>query len=189
MRISSSGKTAQKPFSVAHCVTSLCPFSFFVLLLLLTHVLLPQGASAAPGPLSLVFINEENTVVLTQPLEEGQCFGIRFIHSVAKSPVEEWFCAEKAQLFLEKTVYQDFGAGLPFTPEAGQRMRFEGKSIILEGFHRQFDQVSVRIGRIAHHTLLLPNARGGYDERPMERLSVPGSAITFRLVPGSTQKN
>ena len=57
------------------------------------------------------------TVLCFFPVRRGKDWvRIRYIHSVAKSPVEDWFRVSQQTIFLERTVYQDFGAGLPHTP-------------------------------------------------------------------------
>ncbi|HJA78865.1 MAG TPA: DUF1850 domain-containing protein [Candidatus Desulfovibrio intestinavium] len=117
------------------------------------------------------------------PLGNGSTFAIRYIHSVARTPVEDWFAVNDNCLYLEKTVYQDFGAGLPHMPEGGQRMTTAGGHVIISGFHRALPRFDLRVGRIARHTLILPDA-GGWREVPLDRVAPPGSALTFRMDDG-----
>ena len=135
---------------------------------------------------TLFLLDESNTPVFQCPLKEGNCFAIRFIHSVAKSPVEEWFCVEKKHMILQKTVYHDFGAGLPYKPEQKQQMRFENSHIVIDNFHRQMDKFTLRVGRIAKHTLLLPkelayNVDGEEKKIDLDKLTKPGKPLTFTL--------
>ena len=117
----------------------------------------------------------------TKELPKNAMFGIRFIHSVAKSPVEEWFSIQQDGLVLQKTVYNDFGAGLPYQPEAGQTMEFTSGHITISGYNRKFQKFDVRVGRIAEHTLLLPKENTTYEELPLAKLSPAGSALTFTV--------
>ena len=91
--------------------------------LLCLCTLLWAGAARAASPDGadgdLVLKNADGAVLFSCPAREGLSFGIRYIHSVAKSPVEDWFRVSQQTIFLEKTVYQDFGAGLPHTSGAG----------------------------------------------------------------------
>ena len=151
-----------------------------IMLLLLVSLALPSSIQAEG--LHLEVQNGQKETVFQKDMREGQCFGIRFIHSVAKSPVEDWYCVHEVALFLEKTVYQDFGAGLPHCAEATQSMRFEKDKILIEGFHRKLPEFTVRVGRIAEHTLLFPTSNGSYDELALKKLSAPGSPLTFTLV-------
>ena len=139
----------------------------------------------------LVLKNADGLVLFSCPAREGLNFGIRYIHSVAKSPVEDWFRVSHQTIFLEKTVYQDFGAGLPHTPGPGQTMSTGDGHIVISGYHKALPSFDVRVGRIARHTLLLPlegaaegkSARGMTREIPLAELDPPGSAVTFTLAP------
>ncbi len=134
----------------------------------------------AKGP-HLTLRNGQNETVFQKEMREEQCFGIRFIHSVAKSPVEDWYCIHEADLYLEKTIYEDFGAGLPHNADPGQRMHFEKGKIVIDGFHRKLPEFTVRVGRIAEHTLLFPQDNGQHQEIDLKKLATPGSPLTFTL--------
>lgn len=133
----------------------------------------------------LVLKDARGTVLFACPAQEGFTFGIRYIHSVAKSPVEDWFRVAQNVIFLEKTIYQDFGAGLPHNPGPGQTMTTAGGHIIITGYHMALPSFDVRVGRIAQHVLLLPPAvqgpRSVLREIPLAALALPGSAITFAV--------
>ncbi|MCR5814230.1 MAG: DUF1850 domain-containing protein [Desulfovibrio sp.] len=151
------------------------------LLILLFFLALSSPASIQAQDLHLEVYNGQHAKVFQKDLSEGQCFGIRFIHSVAKSPVEDWYCVHEDALYLEKTIYQDFGAGLPHSADAGQNMRFEKDKIVIEGFHRKLPEFTVRVGRIAEHTLLFPQNNGSNQELTLKELAAPGSPLTFTL--------
>lgn len=135
--------------------------------------------------------NEAGVIVFSNPLSAGQEFGIRFVHSVALSPVEEWFVAEDGLLALQRTVYQDFGAGLPHEAAKGQRMTFAQGQIVLSGFTLKLAQMDVRVGRVAEHQLLLTGAAGrervGAEAKeqtcvfPLTAWAPPGSALRFAV--------
>lgn len=137
--------------------------------------------------------NDSGSLVFSSPLPEGQEFGIRFVHSVALSPVEEWFVAEDGLLALQRTVYQDFGAGLPHDAVEGLRMTVAEGRIVLSGFNLKLPQMDVRVGRVAGHQLLLPgNATAAASEAhegekeptrvfALAAWAPPGAALRFAV--------
>ncbi len=157
-----------------------------LLLLALPLLIMPTGgtpsaAGTAGGQLRLQLKDSEGAVLLSLAVKNGFVFGIRFIHSVAQSPVEEWFAVEDGTIFLEKTVYQDFGAGLPHEPGPGQTMTCADGHVVISGYHRRLASFDVRVGRIARHTLLLPAPDGRDGALPLNSLAAPGSAVTFEI--------
>ena len=140
----------------------------------------------AKGP-HLTLRNGQNETVFQKEMREEQCFGIRFIHSVAKSPVEDWYVIENGTIFLEKTIYQDFGAGLPHEPGPGQTMACANGYVTISGFHRQLASFDVRVGRIAGHALLLPAMDGQQGVIPLNSLAPPGNALTFTTFSAALQ--
>lgn len=145
-----------------------------------------NGQSIEPR---LVLEDESGQRLFDCPMQDNGCFGIRYVHSVAQTPVEDWFCIRQKQIHLEATIYQDFGAGLPHSAGEGQKMTFENGHIRLDGFQTLLPSFDVRVGRVARHTLLLPrNATresiGNGGERrtiPLDSLLPPGRAITFSI--------
>lgn len=136
--------------------------------------------------------NPAGLLMFSVPLPAGQEFGIRFRHSVALSPVEEWFTAEEGLLALKRAVYQDFGAGLPHMAEAGQSMTFVDGRIVLTGFTLKLAQMEVRVGRVAGHELLLAVAEESEEGDlvktkplaptfPLVAWGAPGTALRFAV--------
>lgn len=105
-------------------------------------------------------------------------FTIRFLHSWARSPVDERFrLVSQDRLLLVETMYEDFGAGLPHVPESGGLMRLEGGKIRILGIDRHIPDLQVRVGRlVANHTLL-------YNGKsvPLSRVVPPGAVVVFRV--------
>ena len=154
-----------------------------------------QPASSAedwlPGRAVMLHISDGQGRVLQRiPLCSRGCFGIRYTHSVALSPVEDWFYAKGGTIFLDKTSYQDFGAGLPHSPEAGQRMQVGGGMVSISGYDRALPELVLRVGRVARHMLVLPHCchpdagpvwRDNTEEMPLSRLIRPGSVLVMSL--------
>lgn len=142
------------------------------------------GAFAAPAGdarLRLELRDARGALLWSAPAAEGMTFAIRYRHSVALTPVEDWFAVVGGVLELQRSVYQDFGAGLPHTPEQGQSMRFEGGRVVMDGYRRPLPSFDVRVGRVAQHTLLLNDASVRQKAIPLDSLARPGQAITFGL--------
>lgn len=156
---------------------------------LLLCIGLLSSAFAEDEDSDLVLTDARGAVLFACPAQEGFVFGIRYIHSVAKSPVEDWFRVAHNVIFLEKTIYQDFGAGLPHNPGPGQTMTTADGYIVINGYQMPLPSFDVRVGRVAQHVLLLPQAVKGSEsvtrEVPLAELAVPGSAITFTVAPHS----
>ena len=77
----------------------------------------------------------------------GMALSLRFIHSVQKTPVEEFLVVNEAcnELTLTATKYQSFGVGLPFLPGEGEFTQ-EGDYFYLRGQNRHFKELGLRVG-------------------------------------------
>lgn len=139
----------------------------------------------------LALENENGKILLTEKLSNNSSFAVRFIHSVAKTPVTDYFIIRDGKIILDKTIYHDFGAGLPHNPEQGQKMKAEHGEISITGFNRLIPELALRVGRVAEHTLLLfdeGKSHQGEVERkvvPLATIAKPGSVILFRILPSS----
>lgn len=130
----------------------------------------------------LCALDAAGAVLGAWPMGEEQGFAIRYTHSVALTPVEDHFVIRDGIIRLDKTVYQDFGAGLPSVPESGQSMSAGNGRIVMSGYDRPLPRFDVRVGRVAGHVLLLPG-EGGARELPLLNLAPAGSALTFTFAP------
>ena len=83
--------------------------------------------------------------LLVRQIRDAAPFTIHFIHSVQKTPVEEFLTAHADGHFhLSGTRYQSHGVGLPFLPEEGA-FRQEGEYFIL-AMERDYAELSLRTG-------------------------------------------
>lgn len=86
-----------------------------------------------------------HTTVLKAQLREAEPLTIRFIHSVQKTPVEEFLTVyADGHFHLTGTRYQSHGVGLPFLPEEGT-FHQEGEYFILS-MDRDYPALSLRTG-------------------------------------------
>ncbi len=124
----------------------------------------------------------QGETVLLAPIPSKKEFYIRFTHSVALTPVDEFFVVDGADIVLKRTVYHDFGAGLPHMAEAGQKMIFEDGKIVISGFSLKIPTLHVRVGRIAKHRLYLPNVlTNSFTELGLDNFVKPGQALALNI--------
>ncbi|MBD5557124.1 MAG: DUF1850 domain-containing protein [Desulfovibrio sp.] len=145
-------------------------------------LLLPSAAAADGTTGELCVLDAAGALAGAWPLAEGEGFAIRYTHSVALTPVEDHFVIRDGIIHLDRTVYQDFGAGLPTAPGPGQSMSAADGRLVISGFARPLERFDVRVGRVARHTLLLPTG-AGQAETPLAKLAPAGSALTFTYAP------
>ena len=87
----------------------------------------------------------DDMIVLVRQIRDEVPVTIHFIHSVQKTPVEEFLTAHTDGHFhLAGTRYQSHGVGLPFLPEEGT-FRQEGEYFILD-MDRDYSEMSLRTG-------------------------------------------
>lgn len=145
-------------------------------LLLLFVLLLGIGWYASQPCL---VVSSEGKVLTAVKAEKGLAFSTRFIHSVQKTPVEEYFTVnDKTDGFvLHSTKYQSFGVGLPFLTTDGS-FRREADWFIMEGMERQLPDLTLRPGIGTELTLHVAN-----DEFPLYKMVPLGTPVTLRIVP------
>lgn len=96
--------------------------------------------------------------VLMRQIKDEVPVTIHFIHSVQKTPVEEFLTAHTDGHFhLAGTRYQSHGVGLPFLPEEGT-FRQEGEYFILD-MDRDYSALSLRTGVGTELTIEVGGAR------------------------------
>lgn len=97
------------------------------------------------APALLMHAGGETTVLVREIGREGTPFTVRFIHSVQKTPVEEFLTVyPDGHFHLTGTRYQSHGVGLPFLPEEGTFHEEDGHFIL--DMDRDYDTLSLRTG-------------------------------------------
>lgn len=88
------------------------------------------------------------------PVNEGDEFSVTFVHSVNKSPVTDVYVIRGGAIFVTRTIYYSFGAGVQSQLEPGQNLQYgvDG-SMIVSGFARRLDNLSYIVGTVSDHTL------------------------------------
>jgi len=109
-------------------------------------------------------------------VEPGEEFVIAFVHSVNRRPVYDTLRAEKDHLVIVKSRFDAFGAGMPEASSPEGTLSVGPDGWLEWTVHRRVPEVTVRVGRVADHTLHLKGR-----EIRLSDLSEPGSALTFRI--------
>ena len=99
---------------------------------------------------------KEKTRYAEYEMAVGDSFSISFIHSVNKSPVIDYFEIRGDGIYGVKTVYYNFGAGVPSELEEGQTLTYgDDGSMILTGFNIRMNSLIYRVGTVSDHILTL----------------------------------
>ena len=115
-------------------------------------------------------------VVFCARARPGEEFVLSFTHSVNRRPVYDTLRIESDHLVIVKSRFDAFGAGMP---EASTE---EGTLSVVDGswlewtVNRPVSEFTVRVGRVAGHTLHLKGRK-----IPLTDLAEPGSALTLRV--------
>lgn len=179
-----------KLFPPSFLSKKICISKFILLFLILFffYLVQPNTVSASLNDDKFLCLkNSTGQVLFSIPVKNGQYFIIQYIHSVALSPVEDYFKICNDKILLDKTVYKDFGAGLPHMPVGDQKMTVNNGQMEITGYNMEFGSFDVRVGRVAKHKFILlkPDTsdiqRNKLVDIPLDYLSEPGSAITFSI--------
>ena len=112
------------------------------------------------------------------PVHTSDTFSIGFIHSVNKSPVTDYYEIRGTQIFVEKTVYYGFGAGVQTELEEGQTLEYGADgSMIVSGFHREIPDLVYIVGTVSDHILVV----NGGGEISLSELCQRHTKVRFRV--------
>ena len=88
------------------------------------------------------------------PVNDGDEFSISFVHSVNNSPVTDVYEIRDNGIYIVRTIYYSFGAGVQTEIEEGQSLEYgEDGSMIVSGFNRRMDSLSYIVGTVSDHVL------------------------------------
>ncbi len=113
------------------------------------------------------------------PAYPGQALSISFIHSVQKTPVEEYLTVDDSlsELVLNSTRYHSFGVGLPFMESDGEFYQ-DGDDFVMDHMNRHFDSLSLRTGLGTKLTLEFDN-----QSYPVYENHEPGYRVDIFIAP------
>lgn len=116
------------------------------------------------------------SVAFCARVQTGEEFLISFVHSVNRRPVYDTLRAEEDHLVIVKSRFDAFGAGMPEASTSEGTLAVAPDGWLEWTVNRPVAEVTVRVGRVADHTLHLKGR-----EIRLSDLSEPGSALTFRV--------
>lgn len=106
------------------------------------------------APCLLLRNADTGKIISAYPVNEGTQFSITFIHSVNKSPVTDVYEIRNGKIFVVRTIYYSFGAGVQTEIEENQTLEYgDDGSMIVSGFNRQIDNLSYIVGTVSDHIL------------------------------------
>jgi hypothetical protein len=120
---------------------------------------------------------ETGRLLWEQKVVAGDRFTVSFLHSVARSQVDETYVVEAGgRMVLTESVYYSFGAGLPFDLDPGQKFELRDGQLFLTGLNRQIGELWLAVGTIARHQLIV---RG--EIIPLSSLAKPGDPVVISI--------
>ncbi len=118
---------------------------------------------------------DQSHVFARYRVEDGDEFSIRFIHSVNKSPLTDVYEIRNHRIYVVRTIYYGFGAGVQTQIEEGQTLTYgEDGSMIVSGFDREIPNLSYIVGTVSDHTLIL-----GGEEISLRGLCGKNAMVAF----------
>jgi hypothetical protein len=93
-------------------------------------------------------------VVYCGRIEDFEEFYISFIHSVNRTPVNEYYRIEDGKFVVYKTTFYSYGAGMPdLSDNPGARIKFENGKVEIDNIDRSLNEFTILVGTVADHTL------------------------------------
>lgn len=97
----------------------------------------------------LVVADEDGSVLIDEPVEDGDEVRLEYTHSVERTPISDVYTVDGYELESTRMVFESYGAGLP--SNADVERTDDGRFVTeTEGTH---ERIVVSPGEIAGHTL------------------------------------
>ena len=117
-------------------------------------------------------------------LREGGTFSVGFIHSVNKSPVTDYYELREDGIYVVKTVYYGFGAGVQTELEEGETLTYgEDGSMIITGFNRKMEDLIYFVGTVSDHTMVINEGREDEQQVSLRDLCGRNAMVRFTWEP------
>lgn len=89
-------------------------------------------------------------------ISEGDEFSVMFIHSVNQYPLTDVYQIKDHKIYVVRTIYNNFGAGVQTEIEEGQTLTYrENGEMIVSGFNMEMPYLSYIVGTVSDHTLTI----------------------------------
>lgn len=128
--------------------------------------------------LAVVEVSDRSTgrIAFCERVQPGEEFVISFVHSVNRRPVYDTLRVERDRLVIVKSRFDAFGAGMPEATTSEGTLAVAPDGWLEWTVHRPVPEVTVRVGRVADHTLHLKGR-----EIHLADWAEPGTALTMRI--------
>ena len=114
---------------------------------------------------------------MVRPMINDVNVKISYIHSVQKTPVEEFLKIERfGKITLYETHYQSFGVGLPFSAKDGE-FHQEGNVYVLK-MQRELKDLALRVGKDTKLALTVDD-----EYLPLYEIMNVGQRVTIYVRP------
>ena len=91
-------------------------------------------------------------------VSEGDEFSVTFIHSVNQYPLTDVYQIKNGKIYVVRTIYNNFGAGVQTEIEEGQTLEInENGEMVVSGFDMEMPYLSYIVGTVSDHTLTIHN--------------------------------
>lgn len=132
------------------------------------------------GSVPRLFVQGETELIACVPARQGANVNISFIHSVQKTPVEEYLVVsdDLSELVLRSTRYHSFGVGLPFMASDGNFYQ-DGNDFVMDNMERHFSSLSLRTGVGTKLTVTIDG-----ESYPLYEKFSPGYRVDIFTAPG-----
>lgn len=89
-------------------------------------------------------------------VSEGDEFSVTFIHSVNQYPLTDVYQIRDGKVYVIRTIYNNFGAGVQTEIEEGQTLEInENGEMVVSGFNQEMPWLSYIVGTVSDHTLTI----------------------------------
>ena len=125
----------------------------------------------------IIYNNTTDTEIAKLPINAEDFFSIEFIHSVNKSPVIDYYrFNEKNEIYVYKTVYYNYGAGVETELENNETLRYGNDgSMIIENIDKKIDPLIYYLSNIYDHKLKIN------DDKEYSLWELCGKNIKIRI--------
>lgn len=125
----------------------------------------------------LIIDYKTDEILYSTSVKPGDRFSITYIHSVNKSPVEDQFeLADDFKLFLRKSIFKSFGAGVPSNLNDGDKFEYFDDRIEVSYNNSRINKFILFVGVVADHHFLM----NGKDIK-LNELSPPQRSVHFTV--------
>ncbi len=110
-------------------------------------------------------------------IEDFEEFYISFIHSVNRTPVNEYYRIENCRFLVYKTTFYSYGAGMPDgsdNPDA--HIKFVDGKVEIDNINRILSEFTVLVGTLADHTL-----HGSNTNFELDKYVEPQNQALFKI--------